>query len=132
MINKNRSRSTWAVRAPPLRFERRLLPPEGSALSSELWGLFIEEFYHVEINIPGISILDYQPGVLNAGFFRLNLKGKQDCFGPAGVALTGIQQQQNATWVTASMVNCLINGIKLYDFPRISRMISSLSSNRSI
>ena len=30
---------------PPLRLERRSLPPEGNALSTELWGL-APEFYH--------------------------------------------------------------------------------------
>ena len=29
------------IRVPPPRLERGLLPPEGSALSTELWGHFV-------------------------------------------------------------------------------------------
>ena len=64
-------------KAPPLRFERRLLPPEGSALSSELWGLSIEEFYHAEKNKQGISSLVNQPDALIVVFFYLILQGYQ-------------------------------------------------------
>ena len=36
---QNRSSLILGGPVPPLRLERRLLPPEGSALSTELWGL---------------------------------------------------------------------------------------------
>jgi hypothetical protein len=54
-------------------------------------GAFWVEFYHAEINIQGISILDNQPGALNMGVSRLNLQGDQDKFGLTGAGFSGIQ-----------------------------------------
>jgi hypothetical protein len=52
-------------------------------------GAFWVEFYHVDINIPGTSIPDFQPGTLIMGVSRLNLQGYQDKFGLKGAVTIG-------------------------------------------